>query len=287
MSDFSYDATSKTTKFDGLGLHYHEAGDGEDALVLLHGAGPGVSGWSNFSGNLEHYAANFRTVIPDMPGFGKSAHPEEYDRSYLRYASDAVVSLMDELGIQQAHLLGNSLGGSVAVRMALSYPDRVRRMVLMGPGSALSIGILAPRPSEGIRRLMEFQTAPEKTREKMEAFLRSMVYDQSLVTDELIESRFATATDPAAGDGLKVMQVANRKFSTDGELWREAGQLKHEVLITWGREDRVQPLDGAFVGFRLLENARLHVFPKCGHWAMIEQKDEFQRLTTDFYLHFS
>jgi 4,5:9,10-diseco-3-hydroxy-5,9,17-trioxoandrosta-1(10),2-diene-4-oate hydrolase len=284
MSDLSYEATSRTTSYDGLELHYHEAGDGPDALILLHGAGPGVSGWSNFSGNLEHYAGRFRTVIVDMPGFGKSAHPAEYDRSYLRYASDAVVSLMDELGIDQAHVLGNSLGGSVAVRLVIAYPDRVRRMVLMGPGSALSIGLFAPRPSEGIRRLMEFQTAPEKTREKMEAFLRSMVFDQSLVTDEMIDQRFAQATDPTTAGGLKAMQVANQKFPVDGELWREAGGIRHEVLITWGREDRVQPLDGAFVGFRLLENARLHVFPKCGHWAMVEQRDEFQRLTTDFYL---
>jgi 4,5:9,10-diseco-3-hydroxy-5,9,17-trioxoandrosta-1(10),2-diene-4-oate hydrolase len=284
MADLSFEATSKTTTYNDLDLHYHDAGSGTDTLVLLHGAGPGVSGWSNFGGNVEHYSAGFRTIIVDMPGFGRSAHPAEYDRSYLRYAADAVVSLLDELGVDQAHVLGNSLGGSVAVRLVLAHPQRVKRMVLMGPGSALSIGLFAPRPSEGIRRLMEFQLAPEKTKEKMEAFLRSMVFDQSLITDELIEQRFATAIDPATAGGLKAMQVANQKFPTEGELWREAGTIRHDILITWGREDRVQPLDGAFVGFRLLENARLHVFPKCGHWAMIEQREEFQRLTSDFFL---
>jgi 4,5:9,10-diseco-3-hydroxy-5,9,17-trioxoandrosta-1(10),2-diene-4-oate hydrolase len=110
-----------------------------------------------------------------------------------------------------------------------------------------------------------------------------MVFDQSLVTEELIADRYQAAIDPATAGGLKAMQVANQKFPVEGELWREAGQIKHEVLITWGREDRVQPLDGAFVGFRLLENARLHVFPKCGHWAMIEQRVEFERLTQDFF----
>jgi 4,5:9,10-diseco-3-hydroxy-5,9,17-trioxoandrosta-1(10),2-diene-4-oate hydrolase len=190
---------------------------------------------------------------------------------------------MDELGISKAHLLGNSLGASVAVRFVLAYPERADRLVLMGPGSALSIGLFAPRPSEGIRRLMEFATAKEKTPEKLEAFLRSMVFDQSLVTEELIADRYQAAIDPATAGGLKAMQVANQKFPVEGELWREAGQIKHEVLITWGREDRVQPLDGAFVGFRLLENARLHVFPKCGHWAMIEQRVEFERLTQDFF----
>lgn len=253
-----HEETSRTTTFDGVDLHYHVAGDG-DPLILLHGAGPGVSGWSNFSGNLAHYAKHFRTIILDMPGFGSSGHPEQYDRSYLRYAAAATVALMDELGIERAHLLGNSLGGSVAARLALDSPERVRRMVLMGPGSALSIGLFAPRPAEGIRRLMEFQLAEEKTRDKLEAFLRSMVFDQSLVTEELIDSRYAAAIDPTAMSGLKAMQAANQRFPGEGELWREANQLKHEVLITWGREDRVQPLDGAFVGFRLLENARLHV----------------------------
>ncbi|MER7005892.1 alpha/beta fold hydrolase [Dactylosporangium sp. NPDC000555] len=282
MPDALYDKTTRTTTFNGHPLHYHELGSGTP-LILLHGAGPGVSSWSNFSGNISGYAEHFRTILVDMPGFGKSGHPAEYDRSYLQYAADAVASLMDELGLESAHLLGNSLGASVAVRFVLAHPQRTKRLVLMGPGSALSIGLFAPRPSEGIRRLMEFTLAADKTPEKMEAFLRSMVYDQSLVTPELIADRFQTAIDPAAGAGLKAMQVANQKFHTEGELWREAHLIKHEVLITWGREDRVQPLDGAFVGFRLLENARLHVFPKCGHWAMIEQREEFERITKDFF----
>ena len=124
---------------------------------------------------------------------------------------------------------------------------------------------------------------PGPTREKMAAFLRTLVYDQSLVTDELIEDRFLAATNPAT-DGLGAMQRANRNpaFAAAGELWREASRIEHEVLITWGREDRVQPLDGAFLGFRLLQNARLYVFPKCGHWAQIEQRAEFERVTTDF-----
>src|SRR5882762_9821468 len=93
-----YDQTSRTTKYNGLPLHYHEAGSGTP-LVLLHGAGPGVSAWSNFSGNFAGYAENYRTILVDMPGFGKSGHPDQYDRSYLQYASDAVVALLDELGI--------------------------------------------------------------------------------------------------------------------------------------------------------------------------------------------
>jgi 4,5:9,10-diseco-3-hydroxy-5,9,17-trioxoandrosta-1(10),2-diene-4-oate hydrolase len=278
--EYSYDKTARTATVNGDVLHYHEAGEGP-ALILLHGAGPGVSAWSNFGGNIEHYAQSFRTILIDLPGFGGSGQPDDYPVSYLLYAANSIVGLMDQLGIEKAHLLGNSLGGSVAVRFVLAHPDRADRIVLMGPGSALSIGLFAPRPSEGIRRLMEFGAAP--SREKMEAFLRALVFDQSLVTDELIDDRYQVAINPSTGGGLAAMQRANAKFHRDGELWREADQIKHEILITWGREDRVQPLDGAFVGFRLLENARLYVFPKCGHWAMIEQREEFQRVTTSFY----
>ena len=276
----SYEKTAKTAEINGQTLHYHDAGEGP-ALVLLHGAGPGVSGWSNFGGNISGYSQNFRTLVIDMPGFGGSGQPDEYPVSYLRYAADAVAGLLDELGIAKAHLLGNSLGGSVVVRFLLTHPDRADRVVLMGPGSALSIGLFSARPSEGIRRLLEFGAAP--SREKMESFLRTLVFDQSLVTEELIDDRYQVAINPATGGGLAAMQRANQKFHRDGELWREAEQIKHEVLITWGREDRVQPLDGAFVGFRLLDNARLYVFPKCGHWAMIEKREEFERVTTSFY----
>lgn len=282
-SALSYEETSRTTQVAGYELHFHEAGDGP-ALVMLHGAGPGVSAWSNFSGNIAQYAKRFHTYLVDLPGFGKSGHPEAYDKDYLTYASDVLAEFLDQQGLAKVHIIGNSLGGSVAVRFVLDHPDRVDRLVLMGPGSALSIGLFAPRPSEGIRRLLDFQA--DKTREKMEAFLRGMVFDQSLITEELIDDRFAAATDPATGSGLAAMQKANANPANHerGELWREASKIQHEVLITWGREDRTQPLDGAFVGFRLLPNARLHVFPKCGHWAMVEQRDEFERLTTDFLL---
>jgi 4,5:9,10-diseco-3-hydroxy-5,9,17-trioxoandrosta-1(10),2-diene-4-oate hydrolase len=281
-ASLSYEETSRSTKVGGLAVHYHEAGSGYP-LIMLHGAGPGVSAWSNFSGNLPGYSEHFRTFLIDQPGFGGTEAPAEYDRHYLSWTAAMLAGFLDDQGLDKVHLIGNSLGGAVVVRFALDFPDRANRLVLMGPGSALSIGLFAPRPSEGIRRLMEFGAPPGPTREKMAAFLRTLVYDQSLVTEELIEDRFRAATN-AATDGLGAMQRANRNpaFAESGELWREASKVEHEVLMTWGREDRVQPLDGAFLGFRLLPNARLYVFPKCGHWAQIEQRAEFERVTTDF-----
>src|SRR5690554_6731273 len=109
----------------GAELHYHEAGEGQP-LVMLHGSGPGVSGWSNFGDNLDAFSAAHRTLIVDQPGFGRSPVPT-MDRPYGDIAADAVVGLLDELGIEQTDLLGNSMGGATAVRIALAHPERVRR----------------------------------------------------------------------------------------------------------------------------------------------------------------
>src|SRR5215469_12487769 len=152
MTSLDFESTSRYLDGD-CRLHYHEAGDGP-ALVLLHGSGPGVTGWSNFRGNFPVFAQHFRTIVLDMPGFGRSDRPP-LDRAYPRVAADALAGLLDALGIEQAHLLGNSMGGYVALEFALAYPDRVSRLVGMGPGG-LAANVFGPDPAQGARRLPEF-----------------------------------------------------------------------------------------------------------------------------------
>ena len=123
----------------------------------------------------------------------------------------------------------------------------------MGPGG-LSLNVFAPDPTEGVKRLMEFGAPPGPSREKLAAFLRTLVHDQKLITDELVEERFAAAQRPggAARDGRDGRVVhATRRCSRTGMLWREAHRLRNEVLLVWGREDRVNPLDGALVALKL------------------------------------
>src|SRR5262245_22079454 len=134
MADITYDSTSRTAKAAGLTLHYHEAGPAEaPVVIMLHGGGPGASGWSNFGANLPVFAGQFRTLLVDQPCFGRSDKPE-LDGDYFSFSAAAVAGLMDELGIGKAHFIGNSLGGGTAVRMALNHPDKVAKLVLMGPG---------------------------------------------------------------------------------------------------------------------------------------------------------
>ncbi|MFI5807064.1 4,5:9,10-diseco-3-hydroxy-5,9,17-trioxoandrosta-1(10),2-diene-4-oate hydrolase [Streptomyces sp. NPDC051561] len=284
----TYESTSRTTKAGGLTLHFHEAGPagataGTPVVIMLHGGGPGASGWSNFGANLPVFAEHFRTLLVDQPCYGKSEKPE-LDKDFFSYAADAVAGLMDELGIAQAHFIGNSLGGGTATRMALDHPDKVGKLLLMGPGG-VSLNLFHADPTEGIKRLFEFSTAATPTREQMRTFLTTLAYDPAIVTEALIDERFAQATDPEAALGNARMAASFAKWPADTMLWREAHRITQPTLLTWGREDRVNPLDGAFVALKAIGNARLHVFPHCGHWAQREKADEFNRLAIDFFSH--
>jgi 4,5:9,10-diseco-3-hydroxy-5,9,17-trioxoandrosta-1(10),2-diene-4-oate hydrolase len=277
------DALGQVAEVNGIRLRYHEAGtEHATAVVLLHGGGPGASAWSNFGANVPVFADRFRTIALDQPGFGGSV-VDEVVGHYFTFAADALAGLLDTLGLERVHLVGNSLGGGTAMRFALRHPDRAGRLVLMGPGG-LSLNVFAPDPTEGVKRLMEFAAPPGPSREKLATFLRTLVFDQKLVTEELIDERFGPASDPALLRGLGMMGKSFRDPSCfeDGMLWREAHRLKHEVLLVWGREDRVNPIDGALVALKLIRRAQLHVFGGCGHWAQLEKFDEFNRLAMAF-----
>ena len=285
------ESTSHVVQIGGLPLRYHDAGSAPagastgrgdaDTVVLLHGGGPGASAWSNFGTNMPVIARRFRTLMMDLPGYGKSA-ARPVTGHFFTVAAEALAGLLDELGIQKVHLIGNSLGGGTALRFTLLSPDRVGRLVLMGPGG-LTLNVFAPDPTEGVRRLMEFGAPPGPSRDKMAAFLRTMVFDPRLVTEDLIDERFAIASQPEA---LAAMLAMGGSFfgehAEDGMLWREAHRIKHEVLLIWGREDRVNPLDGALIALKQLRRAQLHVFGGCGHWAQLEKFDEFNELSLRF-----
>jgi 4,5:9,10-diseco-3-hydroxy-5,9,17-trioxoandrosta-1(10),2-diene-4-oate hydrolase len=267
-------------------LYYEEAGARDSSegspVVMLHGGGPGASGSSNFGRNLPAFAERFRTLLVDQPGFGKSDKPP-VTGNYFTFAANALADLLDELGIERVQLVGNSLGGGTAARFALLYPERAGRLVLMAPGG-LYLNVFAPDPTEGIKRLMEFSAPPGPSREKMAAFLRTLVFDQRLVTDQLVDERYAAASDP---ESLTAMASMGASFFDpasyeDGLLWREAHRLRQRVLLIWGREDRVNPLDGALVALKLIRRAQLHVFSGCGHWAQLEKFDEFNQLAISF-----
>jgi hypothetical protein len=133
-------------------------------------------------------------------------------------------------------------------------------------------------PTEGVTRLSR---SARRRAEPGEAgrLPAHLVYDQRLITDELIEERYAgrQLTGVAAAMAAMGASFYRRDSYEEGMLWREAHRLRHSTLLIWGREDRVNPLDGALVPLKLLRNCQLHVFGGCGHWAQLEKFDEFNR----------
>lgn len=272
--------TRRTATVNGLELAFHDVGDGPP-VVLLHGSGPGVTGWANFGANLPVLSARLRCLVVDQPGFGASARPEAYDRNYLRYAAEAVVGLLDALGLEQVALVGNSMGGDVAVMVALEHPQRVSRLLLNGPGGT-GATILGPSPSEGIARLMEFNADP--TRERMAAWVRTMLFDQRRATDELIDERMVAARQPGAVQNLQDVYATfyDPTMAEPAALWAQVHRIKQPVLLCWGRDDRVAPVEGALFPARRMPRCDLRIYSRCGHWVQVERKADFERGALEF-----
>ncbi|KAB8187723.1 alpha/beta fold hydrolase [Microbispora catharanthi] len=281
MTELTYESTLRELATDQGVLRYHEAGQGPP-LLLLHGSGPGVTGWRNYRGNLATFAEHFRCLVLEFPGFGVSDPTGQHP---MAAANGAVIRFLDGLGLQQVDVIGNSMGGIVGTQVALAHPDRIRRLVTIG---GMGRNIFSPSPGEGIKLLMEFTEEP--TRERLIQWLHSMVYDPALVTEELIEERWAPATEPetlAAARRMygKAAFAAGQKAAAKSDAppyWAMLHKLKARTLITWGRDDRVSPVDMALLPMRTIPDVEVHVFPNCGHWVMIEQKAAWESVVLAF-----
>ncbi|MEO8697303.1 MAG: alpha/beta fold hydrolase [Acidimicrobiales bacterium] len=279
MTELSAEATGRTLPTKHGDLHYHEAGNGPP-LVLLHGSGPGVSGWANYRGNLSAFADRFRALVLDLPGFGTSYDPDE---NPTVHGPEAVVALLDGLGLDRVAIIGNSLGGGIAARVAAAHPERVSRLVTLG---GVGVPFFSALPSEGITLLVEFVEDP--TRDRLVRWMQSMVYDPAVLTEDFVEMRWQSAIDPRALASIRriynrqMLGMLREMMLNNTAALGMLRQIQAPTLLTWGRDDRVTPLDGAIAPMRLIPKCELHVFPDCGHWSMIERKDEWESVVLSF-----
>ncbi len=282
MSEYTEVATSKFVTINEPGLerfkiHYNEAGNGE-AVVMLHGGGPGASGWSNFYKNIGHLAdAGFRVILLDCPGFNKSGEiVSDVVRPLLN--ARAVKGVLDTLKIDKAHLVGNSLGGATALHYALEFPERLDRLVLMGP-AGMGHSFMQPNPQEGIKHMIKLYREPSY--QNFVNMLEVFVFDPSAITEELRKGRWANIESNPAH--LKNFLASTELAPIAG--WDVSARVKniaHKTLVTWGRDDRFVPIDSGLKLINSLVDAQLHVFSRCGHWAQWEHADSFNRLVKDF-----
>lgn len=256
---------------------YQEAGEGP-TVILIHGGGPGAYGYSNYRKNLLPLAERGnRVVIIDLPGYGQSDF-REGDGGLFTPMAEATRELIEHLGVGKASLVGNSLGGGTALTLALSHPEMVDKLILMGPGGSLPS--TSTFPSEGLMRMLTFYDGDGPSLEKLDKVIDLLVYDRSSITPELVAERLKTATLPQT---MKNPPLKGQAHNPKNDLWRaDIDKLEHPTLLIWGQEDRVLPLDMAFILLKRIPNADLHVFSKCGHWAQWERADEFNEIVGNF-----
>lgn len=278
MSDTTRPEIGSLVDAGGIKTNYLEAGDGPP-VVLIHGSGPGVTSYANWRLVIPELARDFHVYAPDMVGFGFTDRPEGITYGLTTWA-DQTLALMDALDLQKVSLVGNSFGGSIALRIASQHPDRVDKLVLMG-----SMGVDFPI-TEGLARVWGYQPSFENMRKVLDVF----AYSRQLVNDELAEVRYRGSIQPGFQESFAAMFPADESGSR--QRWVEAMRtpddeiraLPHRTLIVHGREDAVIPLANSYRLEGLLDNADLAVFSHCGHWSMIERTADFNRLVRDFFL---
>jgi len=268
---------SKFLTVDGVRLHYQEMGSGYP-LVCMHGAGPGASAESNFKLNAGPFAEKFRVILYDMPQYGKS-DKIVLTQPRLKYNAALLHGFLGKLGIEKTHILGNSMGGQVALKFGLDFPAGLDRVVVIGSGAVTPI--FAPHPVEGVKMIARYYKGAGPSREKLRDLLSTIVYDSSFLTEEIFEERYKASVDP------EVVELFGKR---QGELPRETlaadlGKLKAKLLVVWGMDDRFGALDVGLQMTRMVPGAQMHIFSQCGHWAQIEHAAAFNSLVTDFLLH--
>jgi 2-hydroxy-6-oxo-octa-2,4-dienoate hydrolase len=269
-------------QFEGMGstlvaadhrTNYHEVGQGKP-LFLLHGSGPGVSGWGNWKGVMDALGEQFRVVVPDIAGFGFTEFKQDskYDiKLWVRH----LIGIMDALGIEKASFVGNSFGGALAIGLALFDKARVERLVLLGTPA----GEFEQTP--GLRSAATY----EPSMAAMEAVMRLFPYDASIITPEMVRSRYQASARPGAQDALKrLVPQPNPDGPTivKGFPAAAVAGIEAPTLVLHGREDRVVPAQCGLLLAQNIPGADLHLFGKCGHWVQVERRADFLRLVRDF-----
>ena len=262
------------TTASGHRLHYLEHGQGP-AVVFLHGSGSGASGHSNFKGNYPWLAEQgYRVIVPDLIGYGYSDKPDDIEYP-LDLFVDHVAQLLTALEIDSATLIGNSLGGAIAIKFTLDNPKRVDKLVLMAPGGIENQPDYFHMP--GMQVMKEVFTAGPMSPQRLEEFIRrGLVYDEAVVDQQLVDERWGIFQQQNT-QVINTMLVPNMAERLD--------EISCPVQAFWGVNEQMMPETGIMTLAKGIADIRLTLVSQCGHWVMVEHQDMFNRAVLDFLQH--
>ena len=256
----------------GYDIHIKETGRGP-AVVFIHGSGPGASGASNFRMNIATFVdAGYRVVLPDMIGYGASSKPEGLDYT-LALFTDTLYDALRQHGIEQAVLVGNSLGGGVAIQMTLDHPEFATKLILMAPGCVADQATYFTM--SGIAKMVSGFGSPDFNIDEQRRLVSNLVHPDFIanIPDSLVAERFAVArTQPK--DVLARMRTPN--------LGPRLGEIKQPIFVLWGLNDEFCPEEHVRLFLDACPDVRAVSFGHTGHWVQVERAREFNRYAIDF-----
>lgn len=254
---------------DGELTHYHELGEGTP-LLFLHGSGTGVTAAANWWLNLPSLSEGGRCIAIDSVGYGQTVVPDDIEYGIKEWVRHAV-RVLDALDIEKTWIIGNSIGGWVAMQFAIDYPERLLGIVSMGTGGAKKTAALSghakPDLSEpGIRRTLE-----------------QFVVDKTLVTDELVSLRYSAALNDTASDRLRKVVAARDRDRDELPLdFDRLAKIEIPVLLIHGMQDVVIPVSRTHELQEVIPTADSHIFNQCGHWSQVERAEEFNQIVAAY-----
>lgn len=271
----------------GVKTHYVSAGDGEP-LILVHGGGPGASGATGWSNTIPALAAHFRVYALDLIGFGDSDKPlMEYS---LQTFVEHVAGFIDALGLKTVRIMGNSQGAYIAIKYALDNPGRVKSAAMISTGNvATACGI--ETAAQTVTRTQRFTRFFDGSKESLRAFMEMIVNDKSKVTDELIEERYRSASQPGHKEMFDSLS-RYRKLAAQDSSYEQARRLRERLValkipccIIWGEDDRTAPLDPLGLGLKaLLPQMPFHIVKNSGHQVQNDQAEACNRILLEHFL---
>jgi pimeloyl-ACP methyl ester carboxylesterase len=243
-----------------------------DPLLLIHGGSPGASSLVNWKLNIEPLAdAGFAVYAYDQPGFGLTENPADHSIEYRVIHAKALV---DTLKLDQFHVVGNSVGGYIAARLALE-DSRVKAFVTTTSGSLSPQGsaesqLLAKKHSEDLREY-------EPSLENMRKLTLGTLFNKELVTEELVRERY----EMGIGKNYAA-QLQRRHAARQRPVYDEMRRLGVKALLLWGNNDRGVSVERGLELFQRIPGAEFHLFDQCAHWVQWDQVDRFNQLVINF-----
>lgn len=269
----------------GVRTHYVETGHNGSPIVLCHGGAPGFSGEVGFGKIMAALGANFQVYALDsVGGYG-------YTDPYFRAAKgaqsrvDHLDAFLNSLCLDTVYLAGNSQGAWVTARYALQRPDRVSKLFLIASGTIASAMGLDHTDTDGLRALRAYDGAHES----MRALLKTLLWDKSQITDELVDRHQASATRPGAMEARRVFLEGMQRLTQDPNLrihfqmMDALPRMKTPAMFIWGEDDCFAPVTLGRQLEKALPNIPFTYIPHAGHLAQNDQPELVSGMMIQFF----